>query len=217
MPVKKSIRRKKSTVRNSFAWTSTWTTRSVAWTRTSIARLTELATSMDRSMVAAVVLTGGIVVALLLAGYRTPPPAMAPAGEQPDTSVVIGDGIGAPRIVSAQSDAPAVSDPRLSSIDAVATSQMVTIAGCLAQDGDSFRLKDTSGTDAPRSRSWKSGFLKKSPAAVEVVDASHRLRLTNHVGERVSVTGTITDGEMQVRSLRRVANSCSDNRPKLNA
>jgi hypothetical protein len=217
MPVKKSIRRKKSTVRNSFAWASTWTTTPVAWTGTSIARLTKLATSMDKSMVAAVVLTGGIVVALLLAGYRTTPPAMAPAGEQPDASVVIGDGIGAPRIVSAQSDSPAVSEPRLSTTDAVATPQMVTIAGCLAQDGESFRLKDTSGADVPRSRSWKSGFLKKSPAAVEVVDASHRLRLTNHVGERVSVTGTITEGEMQVRSLRRVANSCSDNKPKVNA
>jgi hypothetical protein len=219
MPVKKSIRRKKSTVRNSFTWTSipAWTNMSVAWTRTSIARLTELATSMDRSMVAVVLLTGAIVFALLLAGYRTTPPAVATAGEQPDTAVVTGDA-GVPRIAAAPSNEPAVSESRLSSTtDAVAPPQIVTIAGCLAQDGESFRLKDTSGADAPRSRSWKSGFLKKSPAAVEVVDASRRLKLTNHVGERVSVTGTMTDGEMQVRSLRRVANSCGDNKPKVNA
>jgi hypothetical protein len=219
MPVKKSIRRKKSTVRNSFTWASipAWTNMSVAWTRTSIARLTELATSMDRSMVAAVLLAGAIVVALMLAGYRTTPPEVATVGEHPDTSVVTGDAVGAPHIVAA-SNAPAASESRLSSTtDAVATPQIVTIAGCLAQDGESFRLKDTTGADAPRSRSWKSGFLKKSPAAVEVVDASRRLKLTNHVGERVSVTGTMTDGEMQVRSLRRVANSCSDNKPKVNA
>jgi hypothetical protein len=219
MPVKKSIRRKKSTVRNSFTWASipAWTNMSVAWTRTSIARLTELATSMDRSMVAAVLLAGAIVVALMLAGYRTTPSDVATVGEQPDTSVVTGDAVGAPRIVAAESNAPGAGESRLSSTtDVVATPQIVTIAGCLAQDGESFRLKDTSGADAPRSRSWKSGFLKKSPAAVEVVDASRRMKLTNHVGERVSVTGTITDGEMQVRSLRRVANSC-DNKPKVNA
>ena len=214
MPVKKPIRRKKSTLQNTFAWT----TKPVAWSRTSIARLTALATSMDRSMVAAVLLTGAIVVALLLAGYRTTPPVVATAGQQPDTATVTGDAVGAPPIVDAPSNAPAAGESRLSSTtDAVATPQMVTIAGCLAQDGESFRLKDTSGTDAPRSRSWKSGFLKKSPAALEVVDASHRLKLTNHVGERVSVTGTITDGEIQVRSLRRVANSCSDSKPKVNA
>lgn len=218
MPVKKSIRRKKSTVRNSSTWTSAWASTPVAWTRTSIARLTKLATSMDRSMVAAVLLTGGIVVALLLAGYRTTPPAVATAGEQPDAAVVTGDPVDAPRIAAAPSNASTVSESRLSpASDVAATPQIVTIAGCLAQDGESFRLKDTSGADAPRSRSWKSGFLKKGPAAVDVVDASHRLKLTNHVGERVSVTGTITDGEMQVRSLHRVATSCSDGKPKVNA
>lgn len=218
MPVKKSIRRKKSTVRSSFTWTGAWTSKPVAWTRTSIARLTELATAMDRSMVAAVLLTGAIVVALLLAGYRTAPPAVATADEPSVTASVQGDAVGTPRIVAGPSNPPAVSESPLSSTtDAVAAPQMVTIAGCLAQDGESFRLKDTSGVDAPRSRSWKSGFLKKSPAAVEVVDTSHRLKLTNHVGERVSVTGTIADGEMQVRSLRRVATSCADSKPKVNA
>jgi hypothetical protein len=168
-------------------------------------------------MVAAVLLTLAIVVALLLAGYRTPPPAVANAGEQPDTATVQGDPIGAPSIVAARSNEHAVSESQLPSTTDAAAPQMVTIAGCLAQDGESFRLKDTSGADAPRSRSWKSGFFKKSPAAVDVVDTSHRLKLTNHVGERVIVTGTIAEGEMQVRSLRRVATSCSDGKPKVNA
>jgi hypothetical protein len=206
MPVKKPIRRKKSTLRNSITWTST----PLTWTRTSIARLTELATSMDRSMIAAVLLVGAIVVALLLAGYRTPPPAIVAAGQQPAVTA-------ADTIVGETLIAPAANEARAveSTTDARGEMpQMVTIAGCLAQDGESFRLKDTSGTDVPRSRSWKSGFLKKSPAAVEVVDASPRLKLTNHVGERISVTGSIVDGGMQVRSLRRIATSCTESKPK---
>jgi hypothetical protein len=63
---------------------------------------------------------------------------------------------------------------------------------------------------APRSRTWKSAFLKKGSTPVEVVDVSKRLKLTNHVGQRVSVTGTLGDGEMQIRSLRRLAVSCKN-------
>jgi hypothetical protein len=83
----------------------------------------------------------------------------------------------------------------------------VTIAGCLERSGDTFRLKDTSGNDAPKSRSWKSGFLKKSSSPVTVVDWSNRLN--DHVGKRISVSGMFVDGEMRVRSLRRLAASCN--------
>jgi len=85
----------------------------------------------------------------------------------------------------------------------------VTITGCLEQDAETFRLKDTSGADAPKSRSWKTGFLRKRSASIEVVDAANRLKLTNHVGERVSVTGVLVDREMQGRSIHRVAESCA--------
>ena len=85
----------------------------------------------------------------------------------------------------------------------------VTITGCLELAHDTFRLRDTSGVDAPKSRSWKSGFLKKASAPIEVVDPANRLQLPNHVGQRVSVTGTLVDRELQVRSLKRVAASCS--------
>jgi hypothetical protein len=86
----------------------------------------------------------------------------------------------------------------------------VTITGCLEAAGDTFRLKDTSGADAPKSRSWKSGFLKKGPATVDVVDGTHTLRMANQVGHRVSVTGTLVDHEMQARSLRRLTSSCGE-------
>jgi hypothetical protein len=86
----------------------------------------------------------------------------------------------------------------------------VTITGCLERDDETFRLKNAEGAEAPKSRSWKTGFLKKSSASIEVVDAAKRLKLTNYVGQRVSVTGVLVEREMQARTLRRVSNSCSD-------
>ena len=86
--------------------------------------------------------------------------------------------------------------------------RMTTVSGCLDRSDESFRLKDTSGADAPKARSWKSGFLRKSAASIDVVDATHRLRLANHVGQRVSLTGTLEDRSMQARSLQRIAGSC---------
>ena len=85
-----------------------------------------------------------------------------------------------------------------------------TITGCLEFDDDRFRLKDTEGEGAPRARSWRSGFLRRSSARVDVLDASDRLRLTSHVGHRVSVTGMLVDRQMEARSLTMVADTCDD-------
>jgi hypothetical protein len=85
----------------------------------------------------------------------------------------------------------------------------VTITGCLEQKDDAYRLKDTEGDDVPKARSWKSGFLRKAPSAIAVIDASNRVKLSTHVGERISVTGVLIDREMKVRSLRKVAAACS--------
>lgn len=80
----------------------------------------------------------------------------------------------------------------------------VTIAGCLEREEGTFRLTDPSGADAPTSRSWKSGFLKKRPVQIAVADAVGTLNLRNHVGQRVAATGTLVDREMRARSVRRV-------------
>jgi hypothetical protein len=85
----------------------------------------------------------------------------------------------------------------------------ITITGCLEREDDGFRLKNTSGNDAPKSRSWKSGFLKKGSASVDLVDPPKKLRLSEHVGERVSMTGVLVDRDLQVRSMHRVATSCN--------
>jgi hypothetical protein len=85
----------------------------------------------------------------------------------------------------------------------------VTIEGCLERADDTFRLTDTAGTNAPTSRSWKSGFLKKRPAAIEVRDSVKRVNLASHVGQRVSVTGTLVDRQMRVGTLQPISLSCS--------
>ena len=100
------------------------------------------------------------------------------------------------------------SKPAAPMTPSVTTAAPVTLAGCLERANDTFRLKDTLGADAPKSRSWRSGFLKKSSAPITLVDAPTRLNLTNHVGQRVSVTGMLEDGQMRVRSMRRIAASC---------
>jgi hypothetical protein len=87
-------------------------------------------------------------------------------------------------------------------------SEPVTITGCLEGKDNTFRLKDTGGPEAPKSRSWKSGFIKKHSATVTVLDGTNRMKLGSHVGERVSVTGMLVDKELQGRSIRRVTASC---------
>src|SRR5437879_10749276 len=47
-------------------------------------------------------------------------------------------------------------------------SSPVTIVGCLERDDDRFKLKDTTGEDAPRGRSWKTGLLQKNSAQLAV-------------------------------------------------
>lgn len=89
------------------------------------------------------------------------------------------------------------------------TPAAMTVTGCLERHDQTFRLKDTTGLDAPKSRSWRSGFLKKGTASIEVVDAANRVKLTDHIGQRVSVTGVLVDREIQVHSLQRVATSCT--------
>jgi hypothetical protein len=110
-----------------------------------------------------------------------------------------------------QATATAASAPAAESRSHAAAAKVtpVTITGCLERSDETFRLKDTAGTDAPRSRSWKTAFLKKGSASIEVVDARNRLKMNNYVGQRVSLTGTLVDREMHARLLQRIAPSCA--------
>lgn len=89
-------------------------------------------------------------------------------------------------------------------------SKAVTITGCIERTDHAFRLTETSGAQAPKSRSWKSGFLKKRAADLGVVDASKKIKLKDHVGHRDALTGTIENGEFRVQSMRHLAASCAN-------
>ena len=84
-----------------------------------------------------------------------------------------------------------------------------TVTGCLElRDDGMFQLKDTDGQHAPKSRSWKSGFIKKGSARVDVFDAGNRLQLGRHVGYRVSISGILADRELRARSMRTTTEAC---------
>jgi hypothetical protein len=106
--------------------------------------------------------------------------------------------------------APVASATAPSAVPANATDdEPVTVTGCLELDNQEYRLTKTEGAEAPKSRSWKSGFLKKQGANLEVVDARNSLRLATHLGQRVTVTGVVNDRKMAARSLVVAARSCS--------
>ena len=86
--------------------------------------------------------------------------------------------------------------------------EAVTISGCLQARDGSFWLKDASGTNAPKSRSWKSGFLKKHAEPVQIVDATKALQLSNYVAHRVIATGTLANRTMHASSVEPIAASC---------
>jgi hypothetical protein len=84
-----------------------------------------------------------------------------------------------------------------------------TITGCLERDGEGFRLEEPTGANAPMARSWKSGFLRKRPASVEVVDHKDRLRLDKHVGHRVAIGGSLDGRELHARSIALAEGVCN--------
>jgi hypothetical protein len=86
----------------------------------------------------------------------------------------------------------------------------VTITGCLevSVNADEFRLTDTQGLDAPKSRSWRTGFIKKHSAPVMLVELADAHSLQTQVGKRVAATGHLASNELRVSSLRVVAPTC---------
>lgn len=198
MRMKKSVRSKKSTLVKTF---------------------TRFTNAIGVRTVSAIVV--GIMAAAILIGARQPGQRTDIAAVQPEKVMAAQFPAKKPAALEATAasavpatlaaDATAANPPAAESAAkaSVQKSAPVTIEGCLQAAGDTFRLKNTSGVDAPKSRSWKSGFLKKGSASVELVDAAHKLRLPNHIGERVSVTGMLMDREMQVRSVQRVSASCN--------
>ena len=86
----------------------------------------------------------------------------------------------------------------------------VTVTGCLENSGNNaFRLSDTEGADAPRSRSWRSGFLRKRSTSVELVAPPDPYTLKTEVGHRIAATGQLTSRELRVTSVQVIGARCN--------
>ena len=119
------------------------------------------------------------------------------------TSEVTRAGIEAKAI--ATTTAPVPPTPEIAAVD------QITITGCLeaSESGDRFRLTDTEGANAPKARSWRTGFLKKHSAALDLVAPRDVVALQSKVGQRVAVSGVQTNRELKVSSVRVVSPSCN--------
>lgn len=90
----------------------------------------------------------------------------------------------------------------------VGVSDTVTYVGCLRADhGQKFMLTDIGGKNAPKARSWKTGFILKRPANVEVV-GTKGMKLKDHVNHTVQVTGHKSGGHVNAESLKLVGSTC---------
>jgi hypothetical protein len=205
MAVKKPIRRKRTRGRSRVAG-FVKTFRSYQWTGTSGI---------------SVAVAFAALMAVLVFAYSASPPAAqtderpaAPA-EEPRPAAPR-ESAGPPALARKQPapapTAPAEEREPAAGITTGPMPPVVTFTGCLARADKQFRLHDATGVNAPKSRSWKSGFLAKRPASLSIVPASGELPLSKHVGERVTVSGTLIDRELRVRTLRRVSSSCDEPR-----
>ena len=113
-----------------------------------------------------------------------------------------------PAAAPARKITPAAASAGPTGTASAAQNKPVSITGCLQHAGDGFVLKNAEGAAVSKTRSWKSGFLRRSSPSVDLLDAGNDARLASHVGQRVAVTGPLAGGEMQVQSLRRLAASC---------
>lgn len=86
----------------------------------------------------------------------------------------------------------------------------VTYVGCLRSEdrGQRFMLTDITGPNAPRARSWKTAFIMKRDVDVHVVPA-RGIRLREHVGKMVRITGPRDGREVHAQRLSYAGASCS--------
>ena len=115
-----------------------------------------------------------------------------------------------PKAAAPAKAAPAKPAPAKAAAPEAEPKDSVTLTGCLQADGSKYMLRDLEGTQAPKGRSWKTGFITKKAKDVEVTGASSTLKLSDYRGHKVSVVG-VKDGQthMKARSIKQLAKSCS--------
>ncbi len=158
------------------------------------------------------------LVGVLMIAYSASPslPATeartaAPSQEHPEPAAAPSRAVASTATASRPREAAEAPADEVEPSTGVTTGPMpmvVTLTGCLARSDNAFRLNDTTGVNVPKARSWKSGFLTKRSASIAIVPDSSELPLAKHIGSRVTLSGTLIDREMRVRTLRRVSSSC---------
>lgn len=85
-----------------------------------------------------------------------------------------------------------------------------TYVGCLRveDDGRKFVLTEVGGKDAPKSRSWKTAFITKKSGKLDVTPAG-TMKLGQHVGKTVQITGKRIDNDFTARSLKVIGSTCN--------
>jgi hypothetical protein len=181
------------------------------------------ATWMPIVVVSLVVLTMAVVIAQRRASYTPAPAVAAPPHTSPPPDVapappikvramrVSKDVVAAPEPVKREEvpAAPKASEPKPAPKPEPEGPLPVTITGCLERDHETFWLKDPSGVDVQKVRSWKSGFFKKRTAPIALTDAADASALPSYIGRRVAATGMLIDGQLRTRALQQIANSCN--------
>ena len=164
--------------------------------------------TVKRPMAIGIIVVCIFGTAMLIVARSSEPTSAA--SEVPEQPIVALASMQQTPIAKAQKPTPIAWNPASAqSAGAVKGAEFATIEGCLVGNGDQFQLKNTSGEDAPKGRSWKSGFLHKSAKTIDVVDQTRRLNLARHVGERVTITGILDDRDLQGTSLKRIGESCN--------
>ena len=136
---------------------------------------------------------------------KKPAKALA-AATLPSTPVIATPDMSVPHPKEASSPHPAAATETSTDSDSALP---VTIAGCLERDRQTFWLKNASGPGVQKVRNWKSGFFKKRASAIALVDPGDALGLQTYIGQRVSATGMLIDGELRARSLQQISESCN--------
>jgi hypothetical protein len=92
----------------------------------------------------------------------------------------------------------------------VKANSQVSMTGCLRADGGKYMLTHLQGDQAPRARSWKTGFIVKTTKNVVVSAPKNGVKLQDHIGRQVTIVG-MSDGDthLTARSIKRIAASCS--------
>lgn len=121
------------------------------------------------------------------------------------------DGAVAAALVSTNisSDAIPSESVRTEPVPVAIAGPLVTLTGCLemSTDEEDFRLNGTEGSDAPKSRSWRTGFMRRRTTPV-ALEAARSLGLKSSVGHRIAATGVLSGTTMRVDSIRIVSSAC---------